>query len=180
MRYESARLTGFSVSEGKEKRGGVDFNFLLLVLLLLAMGVVMVLSSSYARAYYDPGHVTGGNAAYYFIRQLLYACFGVALMLLASRLPMGFYRRYAFPFLLVTLLLLALVPLIGVRANGSRRWLWLGPLPFQPSEFAKYALAASGAAGGRRSGGGRVLRLERALSQGTPAVLYRSLRQNER
>ena len=143
MRYESARLTGFSVSEGKEKRGGVDFNFLLLVLLLLAMGVVMVLSSSYARADYDPGHVTGGNAAYYFIRQLLYACFGVALMLLASRLPMGFYRRYAFPFLLVTLLLLALVPLIGVRANGSRRWLGVGGLTVQPSELAKLAVILS-------------------------------------
>ena len=146
MRYESARLTGFSVSQGEEKRGSVDLNFLLLVLLLLVMGVVMVLSSSYARAYYDPGHVTGGNAAYYFLRQLIYAGLGVGLMLLASRLPMGFYRRYAVPFLLITLLLLALVPVIGVRANGSRRWLGVGGLTVQPSELAKLAVIVSFAA----------------------------------
>ena len=80
----------------------------------------MVLSSSFPRAYYDPGGVTGGNAAYYFVRQLVFAALGVAVMLFASRLPMGFYRRYAFPFLLLTFVLLALVPVIGVRANGAR------------------------------------------------------------
>ena len=44
-------------------------------------------------------------------------------MLLASKLPMGFYRSYALHFLLLTLVLLMLVPVIGVKANGSRRWL---------------------------------------------------------
>ena len=143
MRYESARFTGFSVWEGKEKRGGVDFNFLLLVLLLLAMGVVMVLSSSYARAYYDPGHVTGGNAAYYFVRQLVFAVLGVGAMMFASCIPMPVYRRTAFSFLLFTLFLLALVPLVGVKANGSRRWLGVGGLTLQPSELAKLAVILS-------------------------------------
>ena len=83
MRYESARLTDFSSAEEKRaRRGRVDLNFLLLVSLLLVGGVVMVLSSSFARAYYDPGHVTGGNAAYYFVRQLVFACLGFGLMLL--------------------------------------------------------------------------------------------------
>ena len=144
MRYESARLTDFSSAEEKRaRRGRVDLNFLLLVSLLLVGGVVMVLSSSFARAYYDPGHVTGGNAAYYFVRQLVFACLGFGLMLLASRLPMGFYRRYALPFLVLTLVLLALVPLIGVKANGSRRWLGVGGLTVQPSELAKLAVILS-------------------------------------
>ena len=112
-------------------------------MLLLAAGVIMVLSSSYPRAWYDPGHVTGGNAAYYFIRQLIFALLGVGAMLLASRLPMGFYRRYALAFLGVTLLLLLLVPLIGVKANGSRRWLGVGGLTLQPSELAKLAVILS-------------------------------------
>ena len=143
MRYESARLTGFQADPAAERRGGFDSSFFLLVMLLLVMGVVMVLSSSYARAYYDPGNITGGNAAYYFVRQLVYAVLGTAVMLLASRLPMPFYRRYAFPFLLLTLLLLLLVPFVGVKANGSRRWLGVGGLTLQPSELAKLAVILS-------------------------------------
>ena len=143
MRYESARLSGFSAPLEDSGRGRMDMNFLLLVLLLLVMGLVMVLSSSFARAYYDPGGITGGNAAYYFIRQLVFACLGFCLMLLASRIPMGLYRRYAFPFLALTFILLALVPLIGVKANGSRRWLGVGGLTVQPSELAKLALILS-------------------------------------
>ncbi len=141
MRYDSARLVG-SVAVQKEKRGA-DGDFLLLVLALLGIGVVMVFSASFPRAYYDPGHVTGGNAAYYFIRQLLYALLGLGLMLLCSRLPMAFYRRWAFPFLGFTILLLALVPLIGIKANGSRRWLGIGSLTVQPSELAKLAVILS-------------------------------------
>ena len=143
MRYDGARLAGFSPQEAKRKRPGFDLPFFLLVLLLLLIGVVMVLSASYPRAYYDPGHVTGGQAAYYFIRQSLFALLGVAAMLLASRLPMGFYRRYAFPFLGVTLVLLLLVPFVGVRANGARRWLGVGGLTLQPSELAKLAVILS-------------------------------------
>lgn len=139
MRYDSARLSGFS-AEGTEKRRRFDAGFFTIVLILLVIGVVMVLSSSYARAYYDPGGVTGGNAAYYFIRQFIFALLGVAAMLLASRLPMDFYRRYAFHFLALTLVLLMLVPIMGVKANGSRRWLGVGGLTLQPSELAKLAV----------------------------------------
>ncbi len=146
MRYDSARLTGFSVWDGKELRRSFDWDFFLLVLLLLVMGVVMVLSSSFPRAYYDPGKVTGGQAAYYFIRQLIFALLGLGAMLLASRLPMDFYRRCAPIFLLLTLGLLALVPFIGVRANGARRWLGVGGLTLQPSELAKLAVILSFAA----------------------------------
>ena len=145
MRYDSARLAGLSnVSE--RRRPGFDGPFFLLTLLLLCTGVIMVLSSSYPRAWYDPGHVTGGNAAYYFVRQLVFALLGLAAMWLASRLPMEFYRRWAFPFLGFTLVLLMLVPVIGVKANGSRRWLGVGGLTLQPSELAKLAVILSFAA----------------------------------
>ena len=137
MRYESARLADFSSASVKSGRRSFDAAFFLLVMLLLLIGVVMVLSSSYARAYYDPGQVTGGNAAYYFVRQLLFALLGTAAMLLAARIPMSFYRRYAFQFLAFAVVLLLLVPFIGVKANGSRRWLGIGGLTLQPSELAK-------------------------------------------
>ena len=143
MRYDSARLAGFSAQSVEERRGTMDLSFFLLVMGLMTAGVLMVLSSSFARAYYDPGRVTGGNAAYYFIRQSIFAVLGTAVMLLASRLPMAFYRRWAFPFLAFTLVLLLLVPLIGVKANGSRRWLGVGGLTVQPSELAKLAVILS-------------------------------------
>ena len=143
MRYDSARLAGSSPASVKPGRRGFDGSFFLLVMILLTMGVLLVLSASFPRAYYDPGHVTGGNAVYYFVRQLLYAVLGVGVLLLASRMPMEFYRRWAFPFLGLTILLLALVPLVGVKANGSRRWLGLGGLTLQPSELAKLAVILS-------------------------------------
>ena len=87
MRYDSARLAGLSDVSGR-RRPAFDGPFFLLTLLLLCAGVIMVLSASYPRAWYDPGHVTGGNAAYYFIRQLVFALLGLAVMWLASRFPM--------------------------------------------------------------------------------------------
>ena len=143
MRYDGARLADFSMQQMKHDRGRMDLSFFLLVLGLLTVGVLMVLSSSFPRAYYDPGSITGGNAAYYFVRQLVFAALGTGVMLLASKLPMGFYRRYAFPFLGLTIVLLALVPFIGVKANGSRRWLGIGGLTLQPSELAKLAVILS-------------------------------------
>ena len=140
MRYDSARLAGSSPAVALRRRAEFDGDFFLLVLLLLGIGVLMVFSASFPRAYYDPSGVTGGRAWYYFVRQLIYALLGLGLLLLCARLPMGFYRRWAFPFLGLTLVLLALVPLIGVKANGSRRWLGVGSLTVQPSELAKLAV----------------------------------------
>ena len=143
MRYDSARLADFSDHAENGRRPVFDGPFFILSMLLLVMGIIMVLSSSYARAWYDPGNITGGNAAYYFIRQLVYALAGVGVMLAASRVPMALYRRYAFPFLVLTVILLMLVPIIGVKANGSRRWLGIGGLTVQPSELAKLAVILS-------------------------------------
>lgn len=136
MQYGS---TGLGIRETKEKtkRKSVDIPFFVLVMLLLIIGVIMVLSASFARAYYDPGHITGGNAAYYFLRQLVFALSGTAAMVLASRLPMGFYKRMSLPLLAFAVILLALVPLIGVKVNGARRWIGFGGLTLQPSELAK-------------------------------------------
>lgn len=61
MRYDGARLADFSVSGDTKRRQSFDGAFFTLSMLLLLIGVIMVLSSSYARAYYDPGNVTGGN-----------------------------------------------------------------------------------------------------------------------
>lgn len=103
----------------------------------------MVLSASFARAYFDPGGVTGGKPAYYFIRQLIFAALGVAAMIVCSRLPVGFYKRFSVPLLIAAIVLLMLVPVIGTNANGARRWIGLGAFTIQPSEIAKIGIILS-------------------------------------
>ncbi len=139
MQYGSAELR-IRETNDKTKRAGMDVSFLALVMLLLTIGVTMVLSASFARAYFDPGNVTGGNPTYYFVRQLIFAALGVAAMIFCSRLPMGFYKRFSVPLLIAAIVLLLLVPLIGVEANGARRWIGIGSLTLQPSEIAKIGI----------------------------------------
>ena len=140
--YESSRLRDYT-GDAQIGRGRFDLPFALLTAILLTIGVVMVLSASFARAYYDPMHETGGNATYYFVRQLIFAVLGVAAMYITSKFPMAFYRHFSMMVLLVALGLLVLVPVIGVKANGARRWLGIGSFTIQPSEIAKIAVILS-------------------------------------
>ena len=137
IHYENTRLADYTEFNGQE-RGGMDIPFTMLTLLLLTIGVVMVLSSSYARAYYET--TTHGNALYYFVRQGVFAMGGVGVMLICSRLPMGVYRWAAPYVLLISIGLLAAVVVLGYVAGGARRWINLGFTTFQPSELAKIGI----------------------------------------
>lgn len=57
----------------------------------------MVLSASFASAYYDLQGETGHNPVYFFSRQAIFAAAGVCVMLIASRIPMRVYRACALP-----------------------------------------------------------------------------------
>lgn len=139
MEYTATRIAPEPLRERKRAaRGSIDLPFAALTLLLLTIGVVMVLSASYARAYYSAA--TGHNAAYYFLRQLGFALAGTAAMFVMSRIPMSFYRRMSFPLLAVSALLLLVVPFIGVSQGDAKRWIDLGFTTFQPSEIAKVAV----------------------------------------
>jgi cell division protein FtsW len=105
--------------------------------MLLSAGVVMVYSASAivaADRFHDP---------YFFLkRQLFWALLGSAAMLIAARVDYRRLERVALPALVVAgvLLVLVLVPPIGQAINGTRRWIRLGPVSFQPAELAKLAL----------------------------------------
>ena len=137
MDYSETRLADYT-DDSAIGRGGIDVPFLLLTLLLLTIGVVMVLSSSFARAYYSSA--TNHTATYYFSRQLIFAVTGVAIMIVASRFPIGFYRRFSGVILLFSLVMLLLVLVGGEKVNGARRWFKIGGITFQPSEIAKIAV----------------------------------------
>ena len=116
----------------------MDFVFLGLLMMLLAIGLIMLLSASFPSAYYELGKPT-----YYFTRQLLYAVLGIFAMLAISLLDYHLLKKFSRPLLLLSLLLLAmvLIPGIGEVRNNARRWISIGGLlTFQPSEIAKLAV----------------------------------------
>ncbi len=104
-------------------------------LLLVGMSVVMVYSASAVQAQAE--HQT---AAFFLVKQLAWAVLGITLMLVVMRVD---YRQYRQPGVIWPLLAVAVALLIAVfffePKNGARRWIALGPLSFQPSEFAKLA-----------------------------------------
>ncbi len=109
-------------------------------LLLLAVGLMMVLSTSTA---YDLDH---GLPAYsMFEKQLLGAAAGLAVMWLAAKSPLRLFRACAYPLLLASVVGLVLVLLFGPEVSGAKRWLLVGGNEVQPSEFAKLALVLWGA-----------------------------------
>ena len=113
----------------------MDLPFLVLVLALVAFGLVMLFSASYAVALYRRGD------PYAYIRpQLLYAALGLAAMWLASRVDYHLYHKLAWPVLGVSLVLLTVV-LFMPEYNGCKRWLVIpGVGTLQPSEIAKFAV----------------------------------------
>src|SRR3954471_23574443 len=113
-------------------------------LCLLAGGAVMVYSASSARTLLE-GH---GDGTSYLVKYLIYGGLGVVAMQVVARMDRAVARRYTPLLLLVAfgLLLAVLLPGIGVRVNGARRWLGAGPLVFQPGEIMKLALVLHTAA----------------------------------
>jgi cell division protein FtsW len=101
------------------------------------MGVTMVLSTSYL--YYQERYADG---TYFFRKQLIAMGGGIIALVACSLVPSHLYRRFAYPLLAVTfiILLLVLVPGIGVSRGGARRWIMLPGFAFQPSELAKLAI----------------------------------------
>ncbi len=115
--------------------------FLVLTLTLVAFGLVILFSASYATSYYEKGRST-----YYIFRQAGFAALGILLMLLVSRINYQFFRAVAFPLLALSVVLLILVLFVGVKRNGALRWIDLGFTEFEPSEIAKLAVILSFAA----------------------------------
>ena len=103
--------------------------------LLLAIGLIMVLSSSsvYSFRYYDDSYAVVK-------RQLLWVLLGLPCAFIASRLSQRWIRGLAWPAYVVSLTLLLLTAFLGVERNGNQNWLAVGPLAIQPSEIAKLGL----------------------------------------
>lgn len=123
--------------KSERKQGKIDVTFLSIVLILLTIGLVMLFSASYVYSleYYD--------SSYHFIsRQLLFAVVGVIIMLFISRIPYHFWRKFSWIAYGVAVALLLFLLLIPPMISGMdvKRWVVIGPVNFQPSELAKFAI----------------------------------------
>lgn len=104
---------------------------------LLLTGLVMVYSASIATA--EGSAFTGHQPAYFLVRHAVYLVIGMVAALIAFQIPLRFWQQFA-PWLFlagVLLLVVVLVPGIGKSVNGAQRWIGIGPINLQPSEFMK-------------------------------------------
>ena len=112
-----------------------DYSLLFLIIFLLCFGLVMLYStSSYA------GSNKFGDASYFVKKQLFATGLGIVGMYIVSKIPYRFWMKVSSMAYLAAIVLCTAVIFIGTEANGQARWLKIGPLSFQPSEFAKFAV----------------------------------------
>jgi len=107
------------------------------VIFLVALGIVMLTSTSSVRA-----EALLGDPLFYLKRQVIWLGIGVVGAAIVARVDYKLWQRFAVPLaiLAVFMLILVFVPHVGVKVKGSHRWLQAGPVQVQPSEFAKFVM----------------------------------------
>ncbi|MGN0162316.1 MAG: putative lipid II flippase FtsW [Candidatus Ornithomonoglobus sp.] len=124
--------------EQSVKAGELDYTLLFLIILIVALGLIVMLSASA-----PTGKSIHDDSYYFFKRQLLFIVMGFVGMYIISRIDLERYQ-YLIPhafWACVLLLILVLIPGIGVKVNGARRWLNIPFIQFQPSELMKPVIA---------------------------------------
>lgn len=119
----------------KEKKKRMDYTLLAIVFLLVAVGLVILYSTS---AY--NGDVKFHDSFYYLKKQVFATILGLVMMFWVAGIDYHVWQQFAAVCYLAAVGLSIAVMLFGKEYNGSKRWLSLGPFSFQPSEFAKVAL----------------------------------------
>lgn len=104
---------------------------------LLILGIIAVYNASVVEAYRD-----FGNKYHFVFQQLKWSTIGLTAFFVASRIPPSVYKKFALPFFVFTLILmvLVLIPGIGNKLQGARRWISVGSFTLQPSEPLKLGL----------------------------------------
>lgn len=119
------------------QKGKMDISFFALVCILLTTGLLMLFSASYAYAL-----AYMGNSYHFILRQLIFAVGGFLAMLGISKINYHVYRKFAWVVYIISTVLLIVLLILPPMVPGTsqKRWLVLGPINFQPSEIAKFAI----------------------------------------
>ena len=110
------------------------FFFVLVLLLLLIIGLSSLFSASYVYALYN-----NDNSFYFIIRQSIFAGIGLVAAVALALIDYHVWFRFSYVLYVLALLLLG-VARIAPALNGVHRWIAIGPITFQPSDFAKFAI----------------------------------------
>lgn len=113
-----------------------DYSLLFCIIFLTAFGLVMIYSASSYSAQLN----YKGNGAYFMERQAGIAAVGFVAMIIISKMDYHIFARFSVLAYLMSYILMIAVSFVGREVNGKRRWLAIGPLRFQPTEFVKIAL----------------------------------------
>ena len=136
LQNNSAQKSSFNLR--KTKLNPVDGTLIAVLIMLLLAGLLILFSATYYTAQ-DRGDPLGEVK-----RQLIGIGLGTVAMLVTSRIPYRFWRDTWVVIgalgISAVLLILVIIPGVGVYLNGSRRWLSIAGMSFQPSEFAKLAV----------------------------------------
>lgn len=112
-----------------------DYTLLFVIIFLVCFGLVMLYSTSSYNA-----QIEYGDGTHYLKRQAFACCLGFAAMFVISKIDYHVWKRLYGVAYIGAFLLCVSVIFLGSNGNGSTRWFRLGPLSFQPSEFAKLAV----------------------------------------
>ncbi len=119
----------------KKSQKKIDLTLAVIVILLLLVGLVLLYSTSTYN-----GRVKFNDPMYYVKKQIFATLLGLVAGFIVSRLDYHIVARFSYGIYLTSLVLSTAVLFVGQEYNGSKRWLALGPLSFQPAEFAKVAV----------------------------------------
>jgi cell division protein FtsW len=114
---------------------GFDMPFLIILMIILAVGLISQFSASYAYSFYW----NDGDSFFFIKKQLAFAVLGVVAMLVVSTVDYHILHHFAIPIMFVSYVLLAVV-LFLPDSSGIHRWIRLPGLQFQPSEVAKFGM----------------------------------------
>ncbi|MBB3110077.1 cell division protein FtsW [Paenibacillus phyllosphaerae] len=116
-------------------KGRPDFLLFTLTLVLVFFGLLMIYSASSKVTIMDSRY--NYDSLYFFKKQMTWILAGVAVMFTAMKMNYHFFRKMIVPLMLLSITFLVLVLFIGSTINGAQSWINLGPMSFQPTEFAK-------------------------------------------
>ena len=113
----------------------IDFILLIVVLIMLALGLIMVMSAS------SPTSIAETGKSYAYVKtQALSAVLGLFAMAIISKIDYRGYKGFYKIIYIGVIILLASVAVVGKEVSGAKRWINLGFMSFQPSEVAKIGL----------------------------------------
>ena len=121
----------------QSQKSQIDFPLILITAFLVIFGLIMIYDASVVAAFRD-----FGDRLYYFKNQLIWASVGTIALFFASLIDYHKLIRLS-PIIFISalfFLVIVLIPHIGTKVYGANRWINIGKLTFQPSEFAKLAL----------------------------------------